>query len=92
MQRPTPELIVAHILPLKGILRVGARYHQETDAELRALTARNHTATHLLHWALREVLGKHVKQAGSLVQPDLLRFDFNHFQPMTEGELARLKT
>jgi alanyl-tRNA synthetase len=87
VQRPVPELTVAHVRPLKGTIKVGVRYEQATDSELRDLTARNHTATHLLHWALREVLGKHVKQAGSLVQPDLLRFDFAHFQPMTEAEL-----
>jgi alanyl-tRNA synthetase len=91
VQRPIPDLIVAHIRPLKGAIRVGGHYTQETDSEVRALIARNHTATHLLHWALREVLGKHVKQAGSLVQADLLRFDFAHFQPMTEAELKQVE-
>ncbi|MEO7163744.1 MAG: alanine--tRNA ligase-related protein, partial [Bdellovibrionia bacterium] len=91
VQRPIPDLIVAHIRPKQGTLQVGATYQQETDVQLRALTARNHTATHMLHWALREVLGKHVKQAGSLVNPDLLRFDFAHFQPMTEEELTRVE-
>ena len=91
VQRPVPELIVAHIKPTKGTLKVGSRYEQETDAELRALTARNHTATHILQWALRKVLGTHVKQAGSLVAPDLLRFDFTHFQALTEMEILQLE-
>lgn len=91
VQRPVPELIVAHIRPKKGSIQVGSAYGQDTDVELRALTARNHTATHLLHWALREVLGNHVKQAGSLVAMDLLRFDFSHFQPMTDTELLAVE-
>jgi alanyl-tRNA synthetase len=91
VQKPVPDLIVAHIRPKKGTLQVGTSYTQETDREVRALTARNHTATHLIHWALRKVLGTHVKQAGSLVAPDLLRFDFTHFQPMTEAELTEVE-
>lgn len=91
VQKPTAELTVAKIKPLKGSLKEGATYLQQTDRAVRALTARNHTATHLLHWALRELLGKHVKQAGSLVAPDLLRFDFTHFQPLTEAEIQKLE-
>lgn len=91
VQKPAGDLIVAHVRPLKGTLKVGAQYQQHVDPELRSLTARNHTATHLLHWALREVLGKHVKQAGSLVTPELLRFDFTHFQAMTPDELRKVE-
>ncbi len=90
-QKPTPELIVVHIKPLKGTLITGETYLQETDTHIRGLIERNHTGTHLLHWALREVLGKHVKQAGSLVTPELLRFDFAHFQPMTDDEVLKVE-
>lgn len=61
------------------------------DVEKRDATRRNHTATHLVHAALKEVLGSHVKQAGSVVAPNYLRFDFSHYQPMTAGELAEVE-
>ena len=75
----------------RGALSVGATVHARVDAERRRRIRANHTGTHLLHAALREVLGPHVKQAGSLVAPDRLRFDFTHYAPLTEDEIAEIE-
>lgn len=91
VQKPIPDLIVVHIKPLKGSMRIGASYQQETQVVRRQMTARNHTATHMLHWALRKVLGDHVKQAGSLVTPDMLRFDFSHFEGVSREQLTQIE-
>jgi len=75
----------------QGELRVGDRVNARVDAERRRRIKANHTGTHLLHAALREVLGPHVKQAGSLVAPDRLRFDFTHYAPLSDDEIAEIE-
>lgn len=91
-RKPLPDLLVHVGEVASGTLRTGDAATLEVDAERRRATALNHTATHLLQAALIEVLGDHVKQAGSLVTPERLRFDFVHFSAMTPQELDKVET
>ncbi len=81
----------AHQVIAKQPIRIGDKVDAVVNAEIRESTMRNHTATHLLQAGLREVLGKHVKQAGSLVAPDHLRFDFSHFTGVADEELQDIE-
>jgi alanyl-tRNA synthetase len=88
---PLPGLF-AHRARVDGSLEVGQEVIASIDGRRRDAIRRNHTATHLLHWALREVLGEHVRQQGSLVAPNRLRFDFSHHAAPTQDELDAVTT
>ncbi len=90
--RPLPDIILHRVHISRGVLSRGDALTLKVDGGRRAATAANHTATHLLQAALREVLGDHVKQSGSLVTPERFRFDFTHYSAMTGEELDRVET
>ena len=88
---PVAGLIIHKVAVEKGSIKAGVEVTAIVDSEKRDATRRNHTATHLVHAALREVLGTHVKQAGSVVAPNYLRFDFTHYQPLTDAEVVEIE-
>jgi alanyl-tRNA synthetase len=90
-QKPVHGLVVHAAAVKTGTLEVGAQLELAVDEQRRDAIRANHSATHLLHQALKETLGEHVKQAGSVVAPDLMRFDFAHFAPLSPEELTRIE-
>ncbi|QRN99683.1 alanine--tRNA ligase [Archangium violaceum] len=90
-QRPVSGLIVHEVKVTQGTFKVGDMVQAGVDGDRRSSIRANHSATHLLHKALKMVLGEHVKQAGSVVAPDYLRFDFSHFAPMTHEQLEQVE-
>lgn len=89
---PIPGIITHKIKMLSGALSVGDSVEASVNVPTRNSIRKNHTATHLLHAALRQVLGDHVKQAGSLVSPEYLRFDFTHFAALTHAEVREIES
>ena len=85
-EAPLPDLIVHKVRVLSGSIRVNGQVEAAVDTPKRQSIRKNHTATHLLHASLRQILGDHVKQAGSLVAHDRFRFDFTHFSPLSPSE------
>lgn len=90
-KKPLRNLIAHHVRIKEGFITTGDTVKAEVDRHLRAATMRNHTATHLLHRALRDVLGEHVRQAGSLVSPERMRFDFTHPAQLEDEEISEIE-
>jgi alanyl-tRNA synthetase len=90
--RPAPSVILHKGTVSKGRIREGDQLHMTVNATTRQDAQRNHTATHLVHAALRDMLGPHVKQYGSLVGPNRLRFDFAHFRPLSSRDIDDIET
>jgi alanyl-tRNA synthetase len=90
-KKPNPDLFIHRVKVEKGSLRKGDKVFCSVDEISRKATMRNHTATHLLHKALRMTLGDHVKQSGSVVDPERLRFDFTHFHAVQDNEIKKIE-
>lgn len=90
-KRPLAGVIVHRVIVRRGELKNSQRLLASVEADRRSTTVKNHTATHLLHAALRQILGDHVRQEGSLVAPDRLRFDFRHYGPVSAAEITQIE-
>lgn len=91
VQNPTGSLVIHIGRVSQGQIRKGDKAQAELDIKRRRAIERSHTATHLIHWALFEVLGSHIQQKGSLVESDTLRFDFSHHKPVTAEQLHQIE-
>ncbi|POZ88572.1 MULTISPECIES: alanine--tRNA ligase [Petrotoga] len=89
---PIRNEIISHLVKIKkGSIKNGERVFLKVDEKKRKATEKNHTATHLLHSALRKVIGEHIRQAGSYVAPERLRFDFTHYEPLTQDQIKQIE-
>ncbi|PNR98311.1 alanyl-tRNA synthase [Petrotoga mexicana DSM 14811] len=90
--KPIRNEIISHLVKVKkGSIKNGERVFLKVDEKKRKATEKNHTATHLLHSALRKVIGEHIRQAGSYVAPERLRFDFTHYEPLTQDQIKQIE-
>ncbi|PNR96468.1 alanine--tRNA ligase [Petrotoga olearia] len=90
--KPIRNGIISHLVKIKkGSIKNGERVFLKVDEKKRKATEKNHTATHLLHSALRKVIGEHIRQAGSYVAPERLRFDFTHYEPLTPDQIKQIE-
>jgi len=90
-QAPYPDVVTHHGRVRSGEIRLGDAVTLTIDTKRRKAIAANHTATHLLHWALQRVLGAHIRQAGSIVESNRLRFDFSHHKPLSEDDILQIE-
>jgi len=89
---PIPDIISHKVKVISGTVTVGDRVEAEVNVKRRKAISKNHTATHLLHASLRDVVGSHLKQSGSLVSPEKLRFDFTHYSPLSRSEIKSIES
>jgi len=89
---PIPDVISHKIKIISGTLETGDKVEAEVDIKRRKAISKNHTATHLLHASLRNIVGSHLKQSGSLVSPEKLRFDFTHYSPLSPSEIKSVES